>query len=96
VLLDEPTRGLHPADVERLLRVFDRLVEAGHSLVVVEHDLAVVAAADHVIDLGPEAAPAAAASWWPAAPRRWPLARPPTPAAPSAPGPPDRGFGWPP
>ncbi|MGV8040444.1 MAG: AAA family ATPase [Thermoanaerobaculaceae bacterium] len=54
VLLDEPTRGLHPADVERLLRVFDRLVEAGHSLVVVEHDLAVVAAADHVIDLGPE------------------------------------------
>jgi excinuclease ABC subunit A len=54
-LFDEPTRGLHPADVERLAGVFDRLVDAGHSLVVVEHDLGLIRTADWVIDLGPGA-----------------------------------------
>ena len=53
-LFDEPTTGLHAADVDRLLQVFDRLIEAGHSLLIVEHNLDVIAAADHVIDLGPE------------------------------------------
>jgi len=53
-LFDEPTRGLHPDDVERLLGVFDGLVAAGHTLVVVEHNLDVIRAADWVIDLGPE------------------------------------------
>jgi excinuclease ABC subunit A len=55
-LLDEPTAGLHPADVVRLLDSFDRLLEAGHSLIVVEHNLDVIKSADYVIDLGPGAA----------------------------------------
>ncbi|MFJ7327478.1 excinuclease ABC subunit UvrA [Streptomyces cyaneofuscatus] len=52
-LLDEPTTGLHPADVEVLMRQLHGLVDAHNTVVVVEHDMAVVAGADHVIDLGP-------------------------------------------
>ncbi|HEV7501881.1 MAG TPA: ATP-binding cassette domain-containing protein, partial [Vicinamibacteria bacterium] len=54
-ILDEPTTGLHLDDVSKLLHVLGRLVEAGNTVVVIEHNLEVVKTADHVIDLGPEA-----------------------------------------
>jgi excinuclease ABC subunit A len=54
-VLDEPTTGLHPADVERLIQQLDRLVDAGNTVILVEHDMHVIANSDWVIDMGPGA-----------------------------------------
>jgi excinuclease ABC subunit A len=53
-VLDEPTTGLHTADVHKLIEVLDRLADAGNTVVVIEHNLDVIKTADHIIDLGPE------------------------------------------
>jgi excinuclease ABC subunit A len=53
-ILDEPTTGLHSADVKRLLAILQKLIEGGNSMVIIEHNLDVIKSADHVIDMGPE------------------------------------------
>ncbi|MGH7833829.1 MAG: excinuclease ABC subunit UvrA, partial [Candidatus Binatia bacterium] len=53
-IFDEPTTGLHFHDIEKLLRAFNELIEQGHSVVVIEHNMEVIKCADHIIDLGPE------------------------------------------
>ena len=53
-IFDEPTTGLHFHDIKKLMKSFERLLERGHTLVVIEHNIDVMKCADHIIDLGPE------------------------------------------
>jgi excinuclease ABC subunit A len=53
-ILDEPTTGLHTADVKKLLEILQKLVEGGNTMIIIEHNLEVIKCADHLIDLGPE------------------------------------------
>jgi excinuclease ABC subunit A len=53
-ILDEPTTGLHIDDVKKLIKIMDRLIDAGNSVVIIEHNLDVIKCADYIIDLGPE------------------------------------------
>ncbi|MBQ8299473.1 MAG: excinuclease ABC subunit UvrA [Clostridia bacterium] len=53
-ILDEPTTGLHTADIHKLISILDRLVDAGNSMIIIEHNLDMIKVADHIIDLGPE------------------------------------------
>ncbi len=53
-ILDEPTTGLHTHDVKRLMKILDKLVSGGNSMIIIEHNLNVIKCADHIIDMGPE------------------------------------------
>ncbi|MDC0302496.1 hypothetical protein OAL39_02200, partial [bacterium] len=53
-IFDEPTTGLHFYDIEKLIIAFNALINLGHSLIVIEHNIEVIKCADHIIDLGPE------------------------------------------
>ena len=70
-LLEEPTIGLHMADVAELLKVLHRLVDDGHTVIVIEHNLSVIAEADYVVDIGPEAGAAGGEIVAAARPKKW-------------------------
>ena len=53
-ILDEPTTGLHIDDISRLIKIIDKLVDGGNTVIVIEHNLDVIKCCDHLIDLGPE------------------------------------------
>ena len=53
-VLDEPTTGLHMADVHRLINILQRLVDTGNTMIIIEHNLDIIKTADYIVDLGPE------------------------------------------
>ena len=53
-IFDEPTTGLHFHDIKTLLKAFDALIERGHTVIIIEHNMEVIKCADHIIDIGPE------------------------------------------
>jgi excinuclease ABC subunit A len=53
-IFDEPTTGLHFHDIERLLQAFNALIERGHTILIIEHNMEIVKMADHIIDIGPD------------------------------------------
>lgn len=53
-IFDEPTTGLHFHDIQRLMQAFDALIERGHTILIIEHNLEIIKCADHIIDLGPD------------------------------------------
>lgn len=83
-ILDEPTTGLHIADVHRLIEVLQKLVDAGNTVIVIEHNLDLIKCADHIIDLGPEGGSAADSSWRREHPSRWQRYRKALPASTSS------------
>ncbi len=69
-ILDEPTTGLHFADIKKLLEVLGKLTDAGNTVLVIEHNMDVIKTADYIIDLGPEGGDRAAKSSRPERPKR--------------------------
>lgn len=74
-VFDEPTTGLHFHDIKTLLKAFNALIDKGHTVVIIEHNMDVIKCADYLVDLGPEAGMPEEIWFAPERRRRWPCAR---------------------